>query len=302
MYNRATNSTNQKDQNCHYLRLYIGPPCNMRLALLQAVFWSNNQRLNVCLSSVLPEFVQVWPPYFDHNYADIWPWLFMMTTDDHVVKFSNPQHNNPKQMKGRQMCFVTANFILSSSTNYTEIPSADFAWYKLWFPSSVAFTHTGADEAKLSGPADSPTHSLNPVLVQPRSEFMADMTQLTAILDLNLTELWCLESWKDANGERGLWPAWFDALTPQLDPNLLGVIKVTTLNCKLDLLHKVPPKGYELAVSALWDSYAMSEFKGRFLSGCCHLGCKNFGGCSESALATLLCAGCRKVRYCNVRY
>lgn len=50
---------------------------------------------------------------------------------------------------------------------------------------------------------------------------------------------------------------------------------------------------------ASWEGYAVGNFIGRLLPGCCHLGCTNLGGVSEAALPTLLCSGCRRVRYCS---
>lgn len=52
-------------------------------------------------------------------------------------------------------------------------------------------------------------------------------------------------------------------------------------------------------VSMAWDRYAVSHFHGRFVPGCSCLGCTNMSGCSEAALKTQLCSGCRKARYCS---
>ncbi|MEW5311910.1 MAG: hypothetical protein WDW38_003586 [Sanguina aurantia] len=49
----------------------------------------------------------------------------------------------------------------------------------------------------------------------------------------------------------------------------------------------------------VWQGYAIKHFHGRLLSGCCHLGCTNLEGVCEAALPTLLCRGCRRVRYCS---
>lgn len=51
-------------------------------------------------------------------------------------------------------------------------------------------------------------------------------------------------------------------------------------------------------VNIMWERYAVENFQGRLLPGCCHQGCTNLTGVSEAALKTLLCGGCRKARYC----
>lgn len=53
-------------------------------------------------------------------------------------------------------------------------------------------------------------------------------------------------------------------------------------------------------VSVVWERYAVAQFDGRMLPGCCHLGCTNLSGLSEAALHTQLCKGCRRARYCSV--
>lgn len=51
----------------------------------------------------------------------------------------------------------------------------------------------------------------------------------------------------------------------------------------------------------LWADYAIKHhFDGRLLPGCNNLGCTNLAGVTEAALPTLLCGGCRRVRYCGV--
>lgn len=41
------------------------------------------------------------------------------------------------------------------------------------------------------------------------------------------------------------------------------------------------------------------RYEGRLLLGCCYLGCKNLSGPLDCILPTLLCSGCRRVRYCS---
>lgn len=57
--------------------------------------------------------------------------------------------------------------------------------------------------------------------------------------------------------------------------------------------------GFEREAVA-WDAYALRHCHGRFLPGCGYLGCTNVKGASEESLDTLLCSGCRRVRYCSV--
>lgn len=52
--------------------------------------------------------------------------------------------------------------------------------------------------------------------------------------------------------------------------------------------------------ATVWDAFALRHFHGRLLPGCCYLRCTNMGGASEAALDTLLCSGCKHVRYCSV--
>lgn len=53
--------------------------------------------------------------------------------------------------------------------------------------------------------------------------------------------------------------------------------------------------------SIVWERYAVDHFHGRLVVGCCNPSCINLGGVSEAALATRLCSGCRRVRYCCVQ-
>lgn len=53
-------------------------------------------------------------------------------------------------------------------------------------------------------------------------------------------------------------------------------------------------------VDTLWERYAVTHFQGRWSPGCCNLKCTKLGGVSETALQTLLCAGCMQARYCSV--
>lgn len=56
-----------------------------------------------------------------------------------------------------------------------------------------------------------------------------------------------------------------------------------------------------MIVGAAWDKYAIARFNGRLLPGCCYLECANMQRASEASLPTLLCGGCRRVRYCSLQ-
>lgn len=47
--------------------------------------------------------------------------------------------------------------------------------------------------------------------------------------------------------------------------------------------------------------YAVTQFHGRLVPGCCYLGCTNLDGVSEATLGTQLCSGCRRARYCSLK-
>lgn len=51
----------------------------------------------------------------------------------------------------------------------------------------------------------------------------------------------------------------------------------------------------------VWHSHTLHAFHGRLLPGCANPSCKNICGVSEASLPTLLCSGCRRVRYCSVK-
>lgn len=53
--------------------------------------------------------------------------------------------------------------------------------------------------------------------------------------------------------------------------------------------------------AAAWDAYALQHFHGRLLPGCSYLRCTNLAGASEASLRTLLCNGCKRMRYCSVK-
>lgn len=51
-------------------------------------------------------------------------------------------------------------------------------------------------------------------------------------------------------------------------------------------------------LAAGWEEYLITHVQDRQLPGCSHFACTNLTGPSEAGLATWLCGGCRRVRYC----
>lgn len=93
-------------------------------------------------------------------------------------------------------------------------------------------------------------------------------------------------------------PAWFRDLSPHLDPLLARITKEVI--CPDVMEEECKVAGHKKVAATTWDIYAMKTLNGRMLVGCCHLDCRNMRGCSEAALPTLICGGCRKVHYCSV--
>lgn len=80
----------------------------------------------------------------------------------------------------------------------------------------------------------------------------------------------------------------------------------TELACLASKLLLPPQSGKRMPATAGfkqecagWNTYALKHFHGRLLPGCSHLRCTNMSGISEETLKTLLCSGCRRVRYCS---
>lgn len=48
-----------------------------------------------------------------------------------------------------------------------------------------------------------------------------------------------------------------------------------------------------------WESYGLQHFQGRLLPGCDRSCCTQLKRVSEATMPTLLCSGCRRVRYCD---
>lgn len=141
----------------------------------------------------------------------------------------------------------------------------------------------------LPTPPHSPVSYAIPALVM--------MEQFRAILVLSLSQMGGLIEWVHGEEEEPTKPPWVRELSHLLSPELQHLANLPSHGWTL----VSPEAPRTLAAACLWDMHSLTEFDGRMLSGCCHLGCTNFGGCSEAALPTLLCSGCRRVRYCSVQ-
>lgn len=81
-----------------------------------------------------------------------------------------------------------------------------------------------------------------------------------------------------------------------------GHLELGLGNDALVLLQEKDPSSakFQTRVDSMWEKYAAFHLNCRLVRGCCYLGCVNMDGVSEAALATKLCSGCRKARYCSV--
>lgn len=129
--------------------------------------------------------------------------------------------------------------------------------------------------------------------LSPDSQSRNEMDQLRAIIALTLTQFLHVIDWLGPNGEQGLRPEWWTELAPKLDTFL-----VLLLNAVIRSSEEVGESS--IVTGGFWDLYAQKIYNGRLLAGCCHLECRSMSGCSEAALPTRLCGGCRKVRYCSI--
>lgn len=144
----------------------------------------------------------------------------------------------------------------------------------------------------------------NPGCAEPCGSLAKSMHQLRAIMVMIL--VW-VERWVtrgnpkggqgEAKGEPAAGFGWSDELQAH-DPEL------ASLACQLSLPSPSSRWKTESAAvkqqAGMWETYALHHFHGRLLPGCSHLRCTNMAGTRERALPTLLCSGCRRVRYCCV--
>lgn len=92
------------------------------------------------------------------------------------------------------------------------------------------------------------------------------------------------------------WLAWMHDIRVH-DTELADVALALTL--------PLQPGGWKSTVesfkqeAAVWDGYAVKHFHWRLLPSCSYLGCTNMSGISEGTLASRLCSGCRRTRYCS---
>lgn len=56
---------------------------------------------------------------------------------------------------------------------------------------------------------------------------------------------------------------------------------------------------HDCGAAVAWGRFASKRFHGRLLPGCCNLQCVQLSGVSEASLATQLCSGCKRMRYCS---
>lgn len=91
---------------------------------------------------------------------------------------------------------------------------------------------------------------------------------------------------------------WWEKVRDRQPNLLLELTELVAGVLTADVMHS--PKAHAIA-GEMWGQFALRFFHGRLLPGCGHLGCTNLAGVSEAALPTLLCSGCRRVRYCSAQ-
>lgn len=155
------------------------------------------------------------------------------------------------------------------------------------------YQSSSVSSAAALSPSSSPETASSPI-----AAFFSDMDRLRAIVAVTLTHMHGLICWEGPNGEQDMQPSWVTDLLPHAEPYLALLIQ-TILTPPKERQYDCQRMGVGLINASIWQKYVMRSFQGRLLAGCCHLGCKNMGGCSEGTLPTLLCGGCRRARYCS---
>lgn len=117
----------------------------------------------------------------------------------------------------------------------------------------------------------------------------ADWTRLTAIIASIMT----------SSLAEMAWPSGAQMSVRQLQSGhcVTAVIKAMIRHVDEHGANKLPGRA---AQGAVWDRFSAAECTPWMLPGCGNLMCNNMSGCSEAALHTQLCSGCRRVRYCCV--
>lgn len=122
--------------------------------------------------------------------------------------------------------------------------------------------------------------------------------QVTSLVSLAQVCGWIAESkvmreWCGRNGNSWL-GTMLRGCERLVDPDLRSVASALLESASSSL----PQVRSEVAMRL--ELYAVTHLDGRLLPGCCHAGCTNLDGVTEAAMKTLLCAGCKKARYCSV--
>lgn len=136
-----------------------------------------------------------------------------------------------------------------------------------------------------------------PVQRSDNAGFVIHKQHLQALLVLMVTQLEGMTLGVQADQEESVKPMLDSSITQLLNLPLQNIIKLVSAAPQDPSYSR---KACRFIVASVWDSHILVNYNGRLLSGCSHLGCKNMWGRSEAALPTLLCGGCRKVRYCSM--
>lgn len=148
--------------------------------------------------------------------------------------------------------------------------------------------------------ASSLGHTLLPVSPNPKFQSCQVMEQLRSILTLTLTHMWILQALEGSNHEEEMQSSW-DTVLPLLFPPFLRTVSNAVLMFHSGV-HDEQQHRQKLVTATSWDQHSLLEFDGKLLPICCNQGCRNMGGFSEATLPTLLCGGCRMVRYCSTGF
>lgn len=140
------------------------------------------------------------------------------------------------------------------------------------------------------------------VLAQPdqraRARLFTALHQLSAALAVALVRLsnWRLRIGGSGASAKGC-PPWIDELSEK-HAHMGALARQLTLPFFSQPGQKGSERAFDKLESRAWEEYAVKHFDGRLLPGCANLGCTSLAGVSEAAMPTLLCSGCRRVRYC----
>lgn len=95
------------------------------------------------------------------------------------------------------------------------------------------------------------------------------------------------------------WPTGADMDVRRLQPGhcVTAAIMELVAHISEDGKNELPDRRTQ---GIVWDRFSAAECRPWMLPGCGNWLCQNTVGCSEAALSTRLCSGCRRVRYCSV--